>query len=206
MTTTYQKPRLTATLLLLAALLFSIKSWGRVTVEVLNYDLNEETKTAEVTGFSNGSVSNLEIPGSIQSGEVTYTVTSIGEYAFSQSNIGIVTIPASVETIGDRTFNMCSNLETVTFEEGSRLKSIGTEAFAGYEDDSNIGYDEWGTPYGEIIYPKSVISVMMITSCVFEQISFRFEGAMGFHCNGKAERKMTKRTISLSQMSRAKLA
>ncbi len=50
------------------------------------------------------------------------------------------------------------------------------------------------------------MSVMMITSCIFEQISFRFEGAMGFHCNGKAERKMTKRTISLSQMSRAKRA
>ena len=37
------------------------------------------------------------------------------------------------------------------------------------------------------------MSVMMITSCIFEQISFRFEGAMGFHCNGKAERQMKKR-------------
>ena len=43
------------------------------------------------------------------------------------------------------------------------------------------------------VKPKSVISVMMITSCIFEQISFRFEGAMGFHCNGKAERQMKKR-------------
>ena len=54
--------------------------------------------------------------------------------------------------------------------------------------------------------PKSVISVMMITTLVFEQMSLRFEGAMGFHCNRKTERQMTKRTISLSQMSRAKLA
>ncbi|MBS7284256.1 MAG: hypothetical protein KIG89_02170, partial [Prevotella sp.] len=42
-------------------------------------------------------------------------------------------------------------------------------------------------------YPKSVISVMMITTLVFEQMSLRFEGAMGFHCNRKTERQMTKR-------------
>ena len=41
--------------------------------------------------------------------------------------------------------------------------------------------------------PKSVISVMMITTLVFEQMSLRFEGAMGFHCNRKTERQMTKR-------------
>lgn len=41
--------------------------------------------------------------------------------------------------------------------------------------------------------PKSVISVMMITTLVFEQMSLRFEGAMGFHCNRETERQMTKR-------------
>ena len=41
--------------------------------------------------------------------------------------------------------------------------------------------------------PKSVISVMMITTLVFVQMSLRFEGAMGFHCNRKTERQMTKR-------------
>ena len=45
------------------------------------------------------------------------------------------------------------------------------------------------------------MSVMMITSCIFEQISFRFEGAMGFHCNGKAERKMTKRKYVCAEQS-----
>ena len=44
-----------------------------------------------------------------------------------------------------------------------------------------------------IIQPKSVISVMMITTLVFVQMSLRFEGAMGFHCNRKTERQMTKR-------------
>ena len=41
---------------------------------------------------------------------------------------------------------------------------------------------------------------------VFEQMSLRFESAMGFHCNRKTERQMTKRTFSLSQMSNDELA
>ena len=59
---------------------------------------------------------------------------------------------------------------------------------------------------GYTLKPKSVISVMMITTLVFVQMSLRFEGAMGFHCNRKTERQMTKRTFSLSQMSNDELA
>ena len=134
MTTTYQKSRLTATLLLLAALLFPIKSWGRVTVGDLNYDLNKETKTAAVAGVSDDQVLNPTIPEFIQVEGETYTVTSIVPSAFSNRSIFTVTIPASVKTIGDYAFYMCSNLETVTFEEGSKLKSIGEGAFRGHLD------------------------------------------------------------------------
>ncbi len=148
MTKTYQKSRLTATLLLLAALLFSIKSWGQtnVTVENLTYDLNKETKTAAVAGLANASVRNLTIPGAIQVEGEIYDVTSIAAGAFSYYSIEDVTIPASVETIGDHAFNMCSNLETVTFEEGSKLKSIGIEAFAGFYEQDCVDVTEWGEP------------------------------------------------------------
>ena len=44
----------------------------------------------------------------------------------------------------------------------------------------------------EMIQPKSAISVMMITVYIFEQMSLRFEGAMGSHCNRKTGRQMTK--------------
>ena len=50
------------------------------------------------------------------------------------------------------------------------------------------------------------MSVMTITTSVFEKMCSRFEGAMGFHCNRETGRQMPKRTISLSQMSRAKRA
>ena len=41
-------------------------------------------------------------------------------------------------------------------------------------------------------YPESVNSVMMIMTFIFEQMSCYFEGAMGFHCNRKVARQMTR--------------
>ena len=40
-----------------------------------------------------------------------------------------IEIPASVETIGNTAFAFCSSLATVTFEKGSRLKTIGNNAY-----------------------------------------------------------------------------
>ena len=40
-----------------------------------------------------------------------------------------IEIPASVETIGNTAFSDCSSLATVTFEKGSRLKTIGNNAY-----------------------------------------------------------------------------
>lgn len=58
-------------------------------------------------------------------------VTSIGNYAFnknsSEQNIVSVSIPGSVQNIGDYAFYNCTNLLSVTIPEG--VKSIGTYAF-----------------------------------------------------------------------------
>lgn len=68
------------------------------------------------------------------------TVTTIGRSAFSGNDsytpgnllgnlIESITIPASVETIGDNAFDMAKNLKTVNFAEGSKLNYIGSWAF-----------------------------------------------------------------------------
>jgi hypothetical protein len=56
----------------------------------------------------------------------------IGEAAFahSESLPGLI-LPSSVEIIGDRCFEECSRMSSITFEENSRLKRIGGRAFSG---------------------------------------------------------------------------
>ena len=52
--------------------------------------------------------------------------TTIGNSAFEQcASLISIDIPANVETIGTAVFGGCSSLATVTFENGSQLKTIG---------------------------------------------------------------------------------
>ena len=70
----------------------------------------------------------LTIPESVTYGEKTYSVTSIGEWAFSYcSGLTSVTIPSSVTTICSKAFRGCSGLTEVTIPEW--LTSIGGAAF-----------------------------------------------------------------------------
>ena len=67
----------------------------------------------------------------------TSSLTTIGVEAFFGSNsntntnkIASVTIPASVTVINASAFDTCRNMETITFESGSKLETIGNAAFA----------------------------------------------------------------------------
>ena len=52
------------------------------------------------------------------------TLTAIGTQAFCLSSLVSISIPASVETIEGGAFFRCTALQTVTFEKGSKLKTI----------------------------------------------------------------------------------
>ena len=61
----------------------------------------------------------VEIPAKVYSGSTELTVTSIGDRAFDDcSNLTSVTIPESVTSIGDKAFWKCSNLTSVNIPEG----------------------------------------------------------------------------------------
>lgn len=101
----------------------------------LTYTLNADN-TATVANYDN-STPDIDIPDTVTSGGQPYTVTAIGDSAFNpsspRSNVSSVFIPATVRSIGDSAFSYCNALTTVTFAEGSQLKSIGRAAFYGTE-------------------------------------------------------------------------
>ena len=49
-----------------------------------------------------------------------------------------VQIPASVQTIGEKTFLFCHSLSSVVFAEGSQLKKIGKQTFYDCENLKSI--------------------------------------------------------------------
>lgn len=102
----------------------------------LTYTLNAADHTATVASYDDSTPDGvIDIPDTVISGGQPYTVTAIGEYAFIPSrkitNVSSVFIPATVTSIGRFAFRCCKFLATVTFAEGSQLKSIGVSAFSG---------------------------------------------------------------------------
>lgn len=102
----------------------------------LTYTLNAADHTATVANYDNNTPDGvIDIPDTVISGGQSYKVTAIGEYAFNPSrmitNVSSVFIPATVTSIGRLAFRCCKFLATVTFAEGSQLKSIGGNAFSG---------------------------------------------------------------------------
>ncbi len=95
------------------------------------YDADDYDKEAIITGYT-GSGGDIVIPSSING----YKVVKIEDGAFVAKNITSVSIPASVETIGNEAFAGCLDLVSVTLSEG--LQSIGAGAFADCADLSSI--------------------------------------------------------------------
>ena len=98
------------TIYFIISCLFTVTSHAKVCIDGIYYNLNKQNQTAEVTRSINSSnyTGSVYIPKSITYEGVDYSVTSIGEWAFtSSSGLISVTIPNSVTSIGDCAFSGC---------------------------------------------------------------------------------------------------
>lgn len=112
----------------------------KVEINRIWYNLDEETKQAEITykgdnpwDYDEYSGSLLFLRPTISYNDEKYSVTGIGDYAFAFcSNLTSITIPnilAKITSIGSGAFSHCSNLTSITISEG--VTSIGDDAFNG---------------------------------------------------------------------------
>ena len=80
--------------------------------------------------YSNEYTGDVVIPETVTYGGKTYSVTSIGSFAFyGCGGLTSVSIPNSVTSIGSDTFRDCSSLSFVTI--GNSVTNIGSYAFHG---------------------------------------------------------------------------
>jgi|GEM_PF-1477192 len=120
--------------------------------------LSQEDKTVSVSyqgssynEYSNEYSGDVVIPSSVTYNGTTYSVTSIGDYAFSNcSGLTSIEIPSSVTSIGRYAFRGCTGLTSI--EIPSSLTSIGHWAFSGCSSLTSIEIPSSVTSIGDCAF------------------------------------------------------
>ena len=133
---------------------------GNMAVHAYDIDLNgiyyniTGDNTVEVTYVEDGEgnadfyYDAISIPRRISTGGVSYTVTAIGDKAFNYcSDLTSVTLPNTVTTIGSNAFDRCTSLTGIDIPNS--VTSIGNDAFSGCSSLTSIIIPESVTTIGE---------------------------------------------------------
>ena len=137
------------------------------TVDGITYSLDNDAKTAEVTGCL-GSVNDLNIPETIEVNSTTYTVASVAEKAFyANRTLKTIRIPASIKTVGNDAFRNASNVRSLYIADLAAWCAIEF-----YNGNANPLYNvfptserNWGKVYingtetTEVVIPEGVTKI-----------------------------------------------
>lgn len=131
--------------LMLVLMLPQIASAYNYEVNGLYYNKNSDGVSVTVVGYSY-LPGYLEIPSTIKYNNKTYTVTAIGNSAFSGgTNLTSVTIPNSVKKIGIHAFYGCTGLTSVIIPNS--VVSIGVNPFGDCSGLTSIIVENGNTNY-----------------------------------------------------------
>ena len=136
-----------------------VASAEAVEIDGIWYNLIPKAKEAEVTSNPNKYSGDVNIPPSVTYDGEPYSVTSIGEYAFSGcSGLTSVTILNSVTSIGINAFSGCSGLTSV------HISDLEAWCRIQFSTDSNPLYYAHhlylnGEEIKDLVIPNSVTSI-----------------------------------------------
>ena len=119
------------TIFLMLAVLLSALSASAYAFKVdgIAYNKNGDGKSVYVA-YGGDYTGPVTIPERVTYDGATYSVTTIGDYAFSDcTGLTSVTIPSSVNSIGEEAFRGCTGLTSVTIP--TSVTEIGYSAFGG---------------------------------------------------------------------------
>ena len=108
--------------------LYYKKLSGGTTVSVTYKSRIEPLAQGAIT-YTKYATGEIVIPETVTYNDVTYTVTAIADNAFRTQNITKITIPNTVETIGQYAFYECTKLTSVNMSNS--VTSIGKYAYYG---------------------------------------------------------------------------
>lgn len=87
-----------------------------------------------VTSYSIDYGREVAIPSVVTFGQLTYKVTAIADKAFNGRLITSISIPASIESVGDQAFSWNDSLKTVILEDGDNPITLNDYSFSTFDN------------------------------------------------------------------------
>lgn len=125
----------------------------------------------------------------------------INEYAFANTAISSLNLPASVYTIGDYAFYNVTELTSLNIEDGSMLENVGKYAFNGTAITS-FAFDKTSSleEIGEYAFTGTAITAILLPDSVVTVGDYAF-----YNCSEVAEFRLSERIEKIGDHAFAKL-